>query len=175
MTAGKRQVAVELIIIPCKRNFDDTKATIGAAIPELDMRPIKESIDAGDLNGALAVLNALPPLLIFDLRPRNVGPFLPHFDHTYKAAQYSIGNPLTAMRMTKLHAGVGLFPPFRVLLRETEVRDKEVVVEYIRPGSLVAHLQNEEVDRIVEQLDSDLEQALLSVAGWTRFGEWQET
>jgi uncharacterized protein (DUF302 family) len=71
-----------------------------------------------------------------------------------KAKQYLIGNPLIALKMTRLDIRAGLYAPLRMLVYEN--KSGSVVVEYDLPSSLFAQLQHEEINTVALSLDAKL-------------------
>jgi len=71
------------------------------------------------------------------------------------AKQYLIGNPLTAMQMTRRDLRAALYAPLRVLVYEDA--DRRTVVEYDQPSSLFGQFGNSEVTAVGVSLDQKLE------------------
>jgi uncharacterized protein (DUF302 family) len=69
--------------------------------------------------------------------------------------QYTIGNPLFAVEMTRHALGAGLYAPLRVLIYEAG--DGKTCIEYDRPSSLFGQFGDERVDRVAAALDQKLE------------------
>jgi uncharacterized protein (DUF302 family) len=81
------------------------------------------------------------------------GALLSALGHPQRAVQYSVGNPLTASRMTRHHAGAGLYAPLRVLIRET---DGHTFIDYDQPSSLFGRLGDARIDAVAAELDRAL-------------------
>ena len=79
-----------------------------------------------------------------------------------KAMQYLIGNPLTAIQMTRHQMGAALYAPLRVLVYESTGGD--CVVEYDQPSSLFGQFENPEVRRVGLSLDRKLAAVLQRAA-----------
>jgi hypothetical protein len=75
-------------------------------------------------------------------------------DRQAKAVQYLIGNPLTAIQMTRDQMGAALYAPLRVLVYVSKGGD--CVVEYDQPSSLFGQFQSPEVRRVGLALDRKL-------------------
>jgi uncharacterized protein (DUF302 family) len=71
-----------------------------------------------------------------------------------KARQYVIGNPLTAVTMTRHDIRAGLYAPLRILVYEAE--DRSTRVEYDLPSSLFGQFNDPEVTVIAQSLDKKL-------------------
>jgi uncharacterized protein (DUF302 family) len=79
-----------------------------------------------------------------------------------RARQYLIGNPLTAITMTRHDIRAGLYAPLRVLVYEAE--GGTVVVEYDQPSCQFGQFGRDEVTQVGVSLDSKLEGALAQAA-----------
>jgi hypothetical protein len=165
-----RAIFIQHVTIPCNRTFEAAKAALEAAVPALNTT-YQSYLASGDAQGALAALQALPTLNSFVTPPRNFGALLALLNHTAKAVQYEIGNPLTATRMTQYELGVAVYTPIRVLLRESP--EGVAGFEFDSPASALAQFQNANVDMIAKELDRNLTQVLVEAAGWERFGQWE--
>jgi len=97
-----------------------------------------------------------PELSIFNSRDH--GGLLQITGLPRKAAQYAIGNPLTATRMTQHQLAASLYAPLRVVLYENEAG--HAVFEYDRPSSLFGQFGDERVTAVARELDASLERVL---------------
>ena len=79
-----------------------------------------------------------------------------------KAHQYLIGNPLTAIQMSRNDLRAALYAPLRVLVYEDA--QGRTVVEYDQPSSLFGQFGNAEVTAVAQSLDGKLERALEQAA-----------
>jgi uncharacterized protein (DUF302 family) len=70
------------------------------------------------------------------------------------AKQYLIGNPLTAIQMTRHQIGAALYAPLRVLVYENAAGD--AVAEYDQITSLVRQFDDAEVSSVAASLDTKL-------------------
>lgn len=75
-----------------------------------------------------------------------------------KASQYLIGNPLTALEMTKHDIRAALYAPLRVLVFENDA--KKVTVEYDLPSDLFGQFGNPHVLKVARELDDKLYELL---------------
>jgi uncharacterized protein (DUF302 family) len=71
-----------------------------------------------------------------------------------KAKQYLIGNPLTAIEMTRYQMGAGLYAPLRLLVYENA--SGECIVEYDQPSSLFGQFGDPRVLNVGQELDRKL-------------------
>ncbi len=78
-----------------------------------------------------------------------------------KAIQYTIGNPLLAVRMTKHLLPVALYAPFKLLVYEDNAM--RTVIVYDRFSSILSQFHNTEVSRVAEIVDKKLEALLVEV------------
>jgi uncharacterized protein (DUF302 family) len=82
-----------------------------------------------------------------------------------KAKQYLIGNPLTAIQMTRYDLRAALYAPLRILVYE---KDGQTVVEYDLPSSLFGQFDNSEVTPVGVSLDTKLERVIAHAAELSR-------
>jgi uncharacterized protein (DUF302 family) len=78
-----------------------------------------------------------------------------------KAVQYTVGNPLIALQMTRHDIRASLYAPLRVLLYENE--DGQTCLEYDKPSALFGQFGNAEIASVAAMLDRKLE-ALVAAA-----------
>jgi choline dehydrogenase len=78
-----------------------------------------------------------------------------------KAIQYTIGNPLLAVQMTKHVWEAALYAPFKLLIYEDDTG--RTIITYDRFSSLLSPFHNEEVNRIAQVVDKKLEDLVTTV------------
>ena len=78
------------------------------------------------------------------------------------AKQYLIGNPLTAVSMTRHEIRAALYAPLRVLVFEPEVG--RTIVEYDQPSSQFGQFGCDEVTQVALAQDGGLERVLAEAA-----------
>jgi uncharacterized protein (DUF302 family) len=105
-------------------------------------------------------LEGVPELWIFNRRDH--GGLLQITGQPRKAAQYDIGNPLTATRMTQHQLPASLYAPLRVALYENEAG--HAIFEYDRPASLLGQFGDDRVTAVARELDASLERVLVKAA-----------
>lgn len=71
-----------------------------------------------------------------------------------RAVQYTVGNPLVAIEMTRYALGAGLYAPLRVLIAETEAG--QTCLEYDLPSSLFGRLGDDRITQVARTLDRKL-------------------
>jgi len=82
------------------------------------------------------------------------------------AKQYLIGNPLTAISMTRHDIRAALYAPLRVLVFEPYVG--RTVVEYDQPSTLFGQFGTDAVTQVALTLDAGLQHALARAAEVSR-------
>jgi len=78
------------------------------------------------------------------------------------AKQYLIGNPLTAIEMSRHDIRAALYAPLRVLVYEPKAG--QTIVEYDQPSSLFGQFGREDVTQVALGLDKKLERAIAQAA-----------
>lgn len=163
----------EYILIPCRGTFERTREILEKTIPPLDYA-YREHLKSGNNKAAIEALRALPRFNNFTPEPRDFGKLLDVIGkHGVKAAQYQIGNPLTATTMVQYDVGAALFLPVTVILQQADVGGT-VTFKYVRPRSSMAQFKHPALYEAANQLDRDLLDMLSQIAGWDRAGEWNE-
>src|SRR6266481_1037777 len=155
----QRTVQVEHIKIESAKSFLDVKVAPESLVPQLDVR-IFVLLKYGESDRARRELERGPELSIFNSRDH--GGLLQITGLPRKAAQYAIGNPLTATRMTQHQLAASLYAPLRVVLYETEAG--HAVFEYDRPSSLFGQFGDERITAVARELDASLERVLVKAA-----------
>jgi uncharacterized protein (DUF302 family) len=79
-----------------------------------------------------------------------------------KAKQYLIGNPLTAIEMTRYDIRAALYAPLRVLVYEPAAG--QTIVEYDQPSTLFGQFDRSDVTQVALTLDAGLERTLAQAA-----------
>jgi len=149
----------------CRRPYEEVVAAFEAAVGDGD--------DGKFLNG----LNAVSNVTDWEaLCKRFFGPsgfvHILSFDHGHwlkfygvdaKVKQYTYGNPLLAYTMVKHDVAATFQVPFRVLIYEHANGDVRIAFDL--PSSLVAHLNNEEIDGNARQIDKKVLAFMAQLAG----------
>jgi uncharacterized protein (DUF302 family) len=92
-------------------------------------------------------------LMLFTIREH--GRLLNLVGSPKKAKQYVVGNPLTALMMTRRDIRAALYAPLRILVYETD--DRSTQVEYDLPSSLFGQFGDPEVTAVARSLDRKLD------------------
>jgi len=114
---NSRTIAVEHIRISSERSFAEVRSKLEATVPKLDIG-IAEALSSGDQGRAKDYEENGPKLSIFG--ERDHGALLQIAGQRRNALQYDIGNPLTALKMTRHQPAAALYAPLRVVLFEDE-------------------------------------------------------
>jgi uncharacterized protein (DUF302 family) len=155
----RQPVKIEHVKIESTKAFVEVRAALESLVPQLDAR-IFVLLQYGESDRARKELERGPELSIFNSRDH--GGLLQITGPPRKAAQYAIGNPLTATRMTQHQLAASLYAPLRVVLYETEAG--HAVFEYDRPSSLLGQFGDERVTAVARELDASLERVLVKAA-----------
>ena len=92
------------------------------------------------------------------------------FDHTplislagktSRAIQYTVGNPLPGIQMSRLQPEVALYAPLHFVVYEDEAG--KTFVAYDHFASLLAQYQREEITRVAQMVEQKLEALLTAV------------
>ena len=155
----QRTTQVEHIKIESEKSFSDVRTALESLVPQLDAR-IFVLLQYGESDRARKELERGPELSIFNSRDH--GGLLQITGQPRKAAQYDIGNPLTATRMTQHQLPASLYAPLRVVLYESDAG--RATFEYDRPSSLFGQFGDERVTAVARELDASLERLLVKAA-----------
>jgi len=155
----QRTTQVEHIKIESEKSFSDVRTALESLVPQLDAR-IFVLLQYGESDRARKELERGPELSIFGSRDH--GGLLQITGQPRKAAQYDIGNPLTATRMTQHQLPASLYAPLRVVLYESDAG--RATFEYDRPSSLFGQFGDERVTAVARELDASLERLLVKAA-----------
>ena len=155
----QRTIQVEHVKVESRKSFSDVKAALESLVPQLDAS-IFVLLQYGESDRARKELERGPELSIFNTRDH--GGLLQITGQPRKAAQYAIGNPLTATRMTQHQLPASLYAPLRVVLYESDAG--RATFEYDRPSSLFGQFGDERVTAVARELDASLERVLVKAA-----------
>jgi uncharacterized protein (DUF302 family) len=154
-----RKIQIEHIKIESTKPFSAVEEALESLVPRLDAR-ILVLLQYGESDRARRELERAPELSIFNSRDH--GGLLQITGRPHKAAQYDIGNPLTATRMTQHQLPASLYAPLRVILYENDAG--RAIFEYDRPSSLFGQFGDERVTAVARELDASLERVLVKAA-----------
>ena len=154
-----RRISVEHVGIPSERLFADVRLTLERVQPKYDAR-IAAALRSGDQEN-VKDCEARGPTLSIENEVDHGG-LLHIAGGKRNALLYEIGNPLTALKMTRHQLSVGLYLPLRVVLFEDE--QGKGVFEFDRPSSLLSQYGDERVTEVGRHVEAVLEAALRKAA-----------
>ena len=152
-------IAVEHIRISSERPFADVRLRLERILPKYDAS-IAAALRGGDQKRAKDYEVRGPTLSIEN--EVDHGGLLHIAGGKRNALLYEIGNPLTALKMTRHQLSAGLYLPLRVVLFEDE--KGKGVFEFDRPSSLLSHYGDERVAEVGRRVEAVLESALRKAA-----------
>jgi hypothetical protein len=156
-----RKISVEHRALECSRSFEAVHRALIESVPALKPEII-QMLGRRD-EGKIAIARRdWPKLWIFLVRDH--GALTAADGQSSKAMQYEIGNPLTAESMTSHVLAAGLYAPLRVILYE-DAATRRAIFEYDLPSSLFGQFGDERVAKVGQELDTELESALLAASG----------
>ena len=150
---------VEHVTIPSQKSFECVRERLESLVPRID-EGVFVLLRYGEAERARRELEQSPTLSIFGLQDH--GALLKIHGLQQKAIQYTIGNPLTASRMTMHQLSAALYAPIRVLLRDSV--EGGVAFEYDRPVSVFGRFGDADVNAVADELDRDLQAVLQKAA-----------
>jgi uncharacterized protein (DUF302 family) len=155
----RHTIEVEHIRIESAKSFADVRAALERNVPQLDPTLLKVLAD-GDVERANREKEQGPELFIFQVLDH--GALLAIAGKARNALQYEIGNPLTAMLMTRHRLSAALYAPIRVVLYEND--GGHGVFEYDQPSTTFGQFGDERVTVVARGLDEALKRALVEAA-----------
>lgn len=117
-------------------------------------------IDPDGVKNHLNAVAGKTGLMIFDSQEH--GLLLAYYQRTLNAIQYSVGNPLVALEMTKHDIRAGLYAPIRVLIYEDP--EGKLYAEYDLPSSQFGQF-GEALLPVAKGLDKKLKEVILQASG----------
>jgi uncharacterized protein (DUF302 family) len=119
------------------------------------------SVNAETVRDRIGALAGPTGLMLFGTTDH--GALLSLLGEPRRAVQYTVGNPLVAVEMTRHDLGAGLYAPLRVLISETEAG--RTCLEYDLPSSLFRRLGDDRITQVARTLDRKLEALVTAVTG----------
>jgi len=158
ITVTRRALQVEHVRIDSTKTFAEVQAALDRTVP-----PIELSINAAlaSVEEQRATASERRPKLFVFLK-RDHGALLQVTGRPAKVVQYEIGNPLTAMRVTRFQLPAALYAPLRVVLYENAAGG--ATFEYDKPSTLFGQFGDEELAALGREVDAELEAALRHAA-----------
>ena len=157
-TTQQKRISIEHIEIHSAKTFDEAAKALEATVKPLDPN-LREVMAKGDVETARKIVGETP---LFIFAKRDHGAILRVAGQSRKAAQYEIGNPMTATEMTRHRIEASLYAPLRVTLYENE--GGGCTFAYDLPSSLFGQFGDAHVSAVAQRLDDELKAALLRAA-----------
>jgi hypothetical protein len=157
---SRRAIEVMHVVIESQKTAAEVRTSLETLIPPID-EDIPILLSDGVTDRLKQHLEAAPELSIF--LKRDHGALLGLYGKVRNAAQYEIGNPLTASKMTRYQLAAGLYAPLRVIIYEKD--DGGSRIEYDLPSSLFGQFGDERITDYARGLDVALSRALSAAAG----------
>lgn len=158
ITVTRRTLQVEHVRIDSAKTFAEVEAALEETVPRIELS-INAAL-AGVEEQRATVPAGRPKLFIF--LKRDHGALLQVGGGSTKALQYEIGNPLTAMHVTRCQLPAALYAPLRVVLYEGPAGG--ATFEYDRPSTLFGQFGDEDLAALGRDVDAELEAALRRAA-----------
>jgi uncharacterized protein (DUF302 family) len=139
----------------------DFESQLGRFDPAVTQALKPGSIDAEAVRGRIEAMAGPSGLMLFGTTDH--GALLSLLGEPRRAVQYTVGNPLVAIEMTRHDLGAGLYAPLRVLISETEAGGSRL--EYDLPSSLFGRLGDDRIIPVARMLDRKLEEISARACG----------
>ena len=139
----------------------DFESQLGRFDPAVSEALIPGSLDAEAVRHRIEAMAGPTGLMLFGTTDH--GTLLSLLGQPRRAVQYTVGNPLVAVEMTRHDLGAGLYAPLRVLISETDVG--RTCVEYDLPSSLFGRLGDDRITQVARTLDRKLEELVVRACG----------
>jgi uncharacterized protein (DUF302 family) len=154
------RIVVDHVRLETDKPFEEVAKALGRELGALDPDMVRAAAESGDPEAAKARIEAMAgPSGFMLFGTFDHGALLRIAGQKRKAVQYLVGNPLSALKMTRHDIRAALYAPLRVLLYEHE--EGKTCVEYDRPSSLFGQFGNAQVTDVARTLDRNLEQLVL--------------
>ena len=158
-TVTSHTIMVEHIRISSELPFSEVRRKLEAALPPRDPN-IVAALRSGDQDQVNEFEESGPTFLLE--QELDHGALLQIAGGKRNALQYSVGNPITATKMTRHQLSIALYAPVRVVLFEDE--QGRGVLEYDRPSSLFGQYGDERVTEVSRYVDVELGSILRKAA-----------
>jgi len=147
----ENQIGVIHVSMEINADFKGFTCTFELLLGNLD-RSVFGETDPGIIEKCLKEMCGEEDLMLFEVLDH--GSLLNIIGSPRKAKQYVLGNPLTAIEMTRHDIRAGLYAPLRVFVYETD--DHLTQIDYDRPSSLFGKFNNPNVTTVAQSLDKKL-------------------
>jgi uncharacterized protein (DUF302 family) len=154
----RKVIRVKHLQINSTKTVAEVERALASILPPLPSA-LLDALSCGDEERAKE-LSQNSDLYIFSKRDH--GAILRGAGQSRSAFQYEIGNPLTAIKMTRHNISAALYAPLRVLLHENS--NGGSIFEYDLPSSLFGQFGDERITAVAQDLDATLGRALACAA-----------
>jgi uncharacterized protein (DUF302 family) len=155
-TIDEKRISVEHVRRTTDKPFDEVARAIERQLGRFEEGVYNSLTADGDVEQVRAKLEAMVgPSGFMLFRTADHGALLRLVGQKRKVIQYTIGNPLYAVRMTQHDVRSSLYAPLRVLLYQDE--HGRTVLEYDLPSTLFGQFGNDKVNETATMLDHKLE------------------
>ena len=147
----ENQIEVIHVSMNINADFDTFTCTFELLLGNLDRSVFKEN-DPSIIEKCLKEMSGEEDLMLFEVLDH--GNLLNILESSRKAKQYVLGNPLTAIEMTRHDIRAGLYAPLRVLVYETD--NQLTRIDFDQPSSLFGQFNNPSITTVALSLDKKL-------------------
>ena len=157
----ERQIEVIHVSMEINADFEIFTCTFELLLGNLD-RSVFNETDPNMIEKCLRKMSGEEDLMLFEVLDH--GNLLNILGSPRKAKQYVLGNPLTAIEMTRYDIRAGLYAPLRVLVYETY--DQSTRIDFDQPSSLFGQFNNPNVTTVAQSLDKKLVNLIQKASHW---------
>jgi uncharacterized protein (DUF302 family) len=160
---SQTQVVVEHVTVSSSRPYADVKRDLEGRLGRLDekIRGLLRDNDVDGLRAAVAQTAGKDGLIIHYVGVH--GDWLIMKGKRANVIEYFIGNVLSAVEMTSVNYGSGLYAPLRIVLYENSRGGS--TIEYDRPSTQLSQYRSAEIDDMGRSLDERLAKLCASALG----------
>lgn len=161
--ASQTQMVVEHVTLSSARPYADVKRDLEDRLGRLDerIRKLLKDNDVEGLRAAVAQTAGKDGLIIHYVGVH--GDWLIMKGKRANVVEYFIGNVLSAVEMTSVNYGSGLYAPLRIVLYENARGGS--TIEYDRPSTQLSQYHSADIDDMGRSLDERLSKLCASVLG----------
>jgi uncharacterized protein (DUF302 family) len=150
--------------VQCEKKFGDVTNGLDRQLGTFDPTALQGlGADADSADNARARIEAMAGTSFMLFRTTDHGALLSIFGERKKAIQYTVGNPLIAIEMTRHNLAAGLYAPLRVLVYEDD--RGRTWLEYDQPSSLFGQFEDGRIASVASMLDGKLEDLIAKAIG----------
>ena len=147
----ERKIEVGHVSMNINADFKSFTCAFELLLGNLD-RSVFNETDPSIIEKCLKEMSGEEDLMLFEVLDH--GNLLNIIGSPRKAKQYVIGNPLTAIEMTRHDIRAGLYAPLRMFVYETD--NQSTRIDFDQPSSLFGQFNNPNVTTVAQSLDKKL-------------------